>query len=289
MSDVFSVTDLANQLQQCSQTPLLDMRYFLSEILQRPIAEIFHEVRLTSTQVQTLDLMISRRLQYEPVAYILGKTSFWGLDFTVNPSVLIPRADTECLVETVLSQHDHGPKRVADLGTGSGAIALSLAHERPQWVIQGIDVCPQAIAVAKVNATQHRVESAQVSFSCRSWHDPMLLPPGGTDIVVSNPPYIDSASTEVCRSTALFEPKKALYSADKGLFDLHCVVTLSNRCLINSGRVYLEHGYDQGSQVRTILAENGYVSIETVLDYTGHERLTWGIKYDALDGFSKKN
>ncbi|MEC8882078.1 MAG: peptide chain release factor N(5)-glutamine methyltransferase [Pseudomonadota bacterium] len=274
----FSLSDLSRPLQECSATALLDVRYFLSEILQCPISELFSEVYLTDEQYERVQSMIERRLSYEPVAYILGHCSFWGLEFEVNQSVLIPRPDTECLIETVLDNHANEVLKVLDLGTGCGAIALALAHERRSWSVQAVDVCDKALSLAKRNAIVHEVDSSRVSFSCASWEDESFFKRCGYDVVVANPPYIDEKSFQVCRSTSLFEPKKALYSSENGLRDLRRIILLGKSVLENQGWMYLEHGFDQGMVVRSMFYDAGYSSVQTVLDYSGHDRVTFAQK-----------
>ena len=274
-----SLFDLSKPLQACSTTALLDVRYFLSEILQCPISEIFAEVCLTDEQYGRFQLMRERRLLCEPVAYILGHCSFWGLEFVVNQAVLIPRPDTECLVETVLDHHSADALKVLDLGTGCGAIALSLAHERRAWSVHAVDVCDQALSVARHNAVVHGTNSCRVSFSCASWwSDASFFNRERYDVMVANPPYIDEKSSQVCRSTALFEPKKALYASENGLGDLRRIILLGAVVLEEQGWMYLEHGFDQGFAVRSMFYDLGYVSVQTVLDYSGHERVTFAQK-----------
>ena len=274
----FSVSLLSQGLDQYSDTGLLDIRYFLAEILQCPVSEVFLDVFLTVDQHEVLEGMIGRRVSGEPVAYILGHCVFWGLFLKVNRFVLIPRSDTECLVETVLKRHSNQSLKIFDMGTGSGAIALALAHERSKWHVQGMDISSQAISLARENAKIHKLNSSRVYFFEGTWENKSIFTGKSVDIVVANPPYIARKSTDVCSNVVRFEPDKALFSSKNGMQDLTKIAKLSLSFLANNGWLYLEHGFDQGSSVRQMLSGLGYLHVQTVCDYTGAERVTFGQK-----------
>ena len=274
----FSLSNLSRPLQECSSTALLDVRYFLAEILQCPVSEVFLDVFLTLDQYDVLKRMIERRVSGEPVAYILGHCVFWGLFLKVNRFVLIPRSDTECLVETVLQRHSNDSLKCFDMGTGSGAIALALAHERSKWHVQGMDISSQAVALARENAELHQLDSSRVYFFEGTWDNESLFTGKSVDVVVANPPYIARKSTDVCPNVVRFEPDKALFSSKNGMQDLTKIAKLSLSFLANDGWLYLEHGFDQGSLVRQMLSGLGYFHVQTVRDYTGSERVTFAQK-----------
>ena len=269
------LSDWSASIASVSSTPLLDVRVLLSEVMGLPVAEIFSPVALTHAQYCQMQAMVHRRMQSEPVAYILGHCEFWGLSLDIHRGVLIPRPDTECLVEAVLSRHHDMPQRCLDLGVGSGAIALALAYERPSWLIDGVDRSPTASACAKKNAIrhglEHRVRVHQADWACYATDHAELA----YDLVVSNPPYIARESPYVCTETACYEPEEALYASDSGLSDLLNISRMGCRFLRKGGWLFLEHGFDQGASLRAFLGHLGYTHIATKSDYAGHERVTF--------------
>lgn len=273
----YHIKTLAQQLTAVSTVPDRDIRYFLSEITSTPLAELFEKVELNTVQLHQLQAMCARRLSHEPVAYILGYTEFWGLRLQVNPSVLIPRPDTECMVESVLLSHSDSSIRCLDLGTGSGAIALALATERPNWRIDAVDCSKGAITCASENASRLKISAKSLLFHCCDWrafcsgkHKSQY------EIIVANPPYIDPCSDDVCVDTRLYEPDSALYAGANGESDLIDVIDIGAFMLSDGGWLYLEHGYNQGERVRQLMMSIGYGAIKTFQDYSGHDRFTVG-------------
>jgi release factor glutamine methyltransferase len=223
-------------------------------------------------QQQYMDLL-RRRQDGEPVAYLTGRKEFWGLDLKINLHVLIPRPETETLVQALLSAlADTVTARVADLGTGSGAVAFALASEQPHWRVVATDCAAEALALAGENAV--RLELENVTFLQGNW----LMPLQGMtfDAIVSNPPYIAAGDPHLAQGDVRFEPGHALVSADAGLADIRHIVTQSPQYLDAGGWLMLEHGYDQGPAVRGFFAESGFGEIETFRDLAGHERVTAG-------------
>jgi len=226
--------------------------------------------------------LIERRLTGEPIAYITGRQEFWSLDFTVDDSVLIPRADTELLVERALSLIDQLPTdfgeandvgrsvNVADLGTGSGAIAIALAHERPRCQIIATDISQQALGLAKLNAEHHAIEN--IEFRIGSWVE--ALADHKFDLLVSNPPYIAADDPHLRLGDVAYEPSQALVSGTDGLQALRSIIESAAQVLNNRGSVLLEHGYDQGLAVRGLFEANAYSNIRTHRDLAGQERMT---------------
>jgi release factor glutamine methyltransferase len=214
---------------------------------------------------------VRRRATGEPLAYVVGHCGFRELTLTVSPVVLIPRPETEWLVEEVLRQLPGAALQVADLGTGSGAIALSLARERPRWRLWASDSSEEALQVARQNAVALGLET--VRFLPGSWFD--ALPAGQRfDAVVSNPPYVESGTLALDEAVARHEPELALYAQQRGMAALRHLITGAPGWLRPGGLLALEHGYDQGAAVRDQMQASGYRNISTHRDLGGHERFT---------------
>lgn len=215
---------------------------------------------------------LARRRGGEPVAYILGRQGFWSLDLEVAPHTLIPRPDTELLVETALQLLPAAPAQVLDLGTGTGAIALALAHERPTWQVTGVDRVVEAVALATRNA--QRLRLGNVAFRESHWFS--ALASQRYALIVSNPPYIPASDPHLLQGDVRFEPSSALVAGEDGLDDIRQIIVTSSSHLISAGWLLLEHGYDQGAAVRALLAEGGFANIESRRDFGGHERISLG-------------
>ena len=210
-----------------------------------------------------------------PIAYLTGKRSFWSLELMVNANVLIPRPETELLVETALSlAPDSTMQRIVDLGTGSGAIALSLAKERPSWEVHATDLSPQALEVARENARRNGLEHVQ--FHQGSWTKPLA---GKFDQIISNPPYVAPYDKHLLQGDCRFEPRTALTPGGDGLDALRQIATESRALLNPRGWLLLEHGYSQGPEARELLNSAGYQEIRTIRDLAGIERVCCGRMY----------
>ena len=217
--------------------------------------------------------LLQRRIAGEPVAYLLGRRGFWTLDLAVSPATLIPRPETERLVELALERLPEGvPLRIADLGTGSGAIALALASERPLAQIVATDMSGDAIAVAAGNARQHGL--ANVAFRQGSWHAP--LAGERFDLIASNPPYIASDDPHLAQGDLRFEPATALASGHDGLDDIRLIIAGAPAHLQPGGWLLMEHGWDQGEAIRALLEGAGFVEVETALDLEQRDRVSMG-------------
>lgn len=218
--------------------------------------------------------LVRQRCHGTPIAYLTGHRPFWTLDLHVTPAVLIPRPETELLVETALQRIPAGAAmRIADLGTGSGAIALALAQERPRCEIHATDCSVDALQVAQDNARRHQLDGVQ--FHPGSWTGPLS---GMFDLVVSNPPYVAEGDVHLQQGDCRFEPRLALSSGVDGLNAIRQIAAEVYGFLMEGGWLLLEHGYDQGEAVRSILYSGGYVDIETVNDLAGIERVCCGRK-----------
>jgi len=216
---------------------------------------------------------LTRRARGEPIAYILGEKEFWSLTLAVTPAVLIPRPETELAVELALDLLPAAAgRRVLDLGTGSGAIALALAHERPQARVVGTDTADAAVELARHNAA--RLGLGNVEFRAGSWFEPVAGE--RFDVVVSNPPYIAVDDPRVERQVRLFEPPGALYSGTEGLDALRLIIAGAAAHLLPGGGLVLEHGDRQGEAVRQWLGLHGFERVTTHRDLAGRDRCTTG-------------
>lgn len=224
--------------------------------------------------------LLQRRLAGEPVAYLLGRRGFWTLDLAVSPDTLIPRPETERLVELALERlPEDTPLRVADLGTGSGAIALALARERPQARVLATDMSAGALAVASGNARAHGLDN--VAFREGSWHAP--LAGERFDLIASNPPYIASGDPHLARGDLRFEPASALASGDDGLDDIRVIIEGAQAHLLPGGWLLLEHGWDQGGAIRALLDAAGFVEVATAVDLEQRDRVSLGRRPATLE------
>lgn len=234
----------------------------------------FGETPLTAEQAQQLTVLLARRERGEPVAYLVGEREFWSLPLSVSPATLIPRPDTECLVELALERLPAAPCAILDLGTGTGAIALALASERPDCQLTGIDLKPEAVALAQHNAQKLAINNAR--FLQGSWFTPVAGQKFA--LIASNPPYIDQADPHLGQGDVRFEPGTALVAADQGLADLATIVQQAADYLEPQGWLLLEHGWQQGESVRTLLNTEGFIAVATHRDYGGNDRVTLGQK-----------
>ena len=234
---------------------------------------------LTSDARRHLAALVERRRRGEPIAYILGRQGFWTLDIDVTPDTLIPRPETELLVELALDRLPAGaPLTVADLGTGSGAIAAALAAERPGWTLIALDRSPWAAAVALTNT--RRLGLPNLAVLVADWLTPLAS--GCLDAVISNPPYVAAADPHLGRGDLRFEPLAALASGLDGLDAIRHIAASAPHHLRPGGLLALEHGYDQAVAVRAILGAAGLQEIETRRDLGGHERVTLAVTDSSL-------
>ncbi|MFK7973617.1 MAG: peptide chain release factor N(5)-glutamine methyltransferase [Rickettsiaceae bacterium] len=260
-----------------STTPALDSRILLSyilnisreQLLMRYSEELDHKV------CQAFWDLVQRRLNKEPIAYIIGKQEFYGREYCVNKHVLIPRPETELLIDKLIIDYAayHSTSRVdiLELGVGSGAISISIATEIPKANIIATDICAKALKVAMQNVTYHNVGN-RVKLIQSNWYKE--VPDMKCDYIVSNPPYIANTEKDlVCLQTDLFEPKIALYAEEDGLSEYKLILKTAKHYLKQGGRLLLEIGCNQAHQVQNIALLNGFNDICLHQDLAGHDRL----------------
>ncbi|UVL57103.1 peptide chain release factor N(5)-glutamine methyltransferase [Pseudomonas sp. B21-035] len=257
-----------------SPTARLDIELLLAAAIgkSRSYLHTWPERIVSSEAALTFADFLQRRRAGEPVAYILGQQGFWNLDLEVAPHTLIPRPETELLVETALQLLPGSAVKLLDLGTGTGAIALALASERPLWQVTAVDRVLEAVALAERN--RQRLQLNNVNVRSSHWFD--ALAGERFDLIISNPPYIAAADPHLVAGDVRFEPSSALVSGEDGLDDLRCIVSQAPAHLLPAGWLLLEHGYDQAAAVRELLARHDFEQIESRLDLNGHERITLG-------------
>ncbi|MFG6159855.1 peptide chain release factor N(5)-glutamine methyltransferase [Halomonas sp. 1390] len=235
-----------------------------------------------SVERARFEALVAARAQGQPIAYLTGEREFWGLSLATSPHTLIPRPDTECLVEAALARATRPEGRLLDLGTGTGAIALAFASERPGWSVLGVDIRPEAVALARHNA--ERLALANVAFGESDWFAALAPDAECFDLIVSNPPYIAADDPHLARGDVRFEPHSALVAADEGLADLRHLVREAGRYLRPGGWLMLEHGFEQAEAVRGVLEAAGYVEVASRVDLGGHPRVSQGRRVDDGTG-----
>jgi release factor glutamine methyltransferase len=274
MTGVASVlAALRKRLAGASATPALDAEVMVAHVLGKPRAALVADPRraLAPEELLALESLARRRLAGEPVAYLTGRREFWSLELEVTRDVLVPRPETELVVERVLAALAGRTRpAVLDLGTGSGAIAVAIAHERPDADVTATDASAAALAVAAANA--RRLGLANLRFLEGCWYEPL----GGRryDAIASNPPYV--AAGDPALAALSYEPVAALVSGEDGLAALAAIAGSARRHLRTGGQLVLEHGTLQGPAVRALLAGAGFREVATRRDLAGHERVTEG-------------
>lgn len=253
----------------------LDIEILLCYVLgvSRSYLLAWPEQTLSTQQQVQFNALLSRRKQGEPLAYLTGRKAFWSFELHVTPATLIPRPETELLVEQALARLPiHIPNQVIDLGTGSGAVAIALALERPHCQILATDIDPDALAVAQLNAKQ--LKSNPIEFLCSDWLT--ALGNRRANLIVANPPYITEDDVHLQGDGVRYEPRLALVSGVDGLTAIRHLVVNAPNYLVNNGWLLLEHGYNQGELVARLFKRNGYQSVMTYRDLAGQTRVTAG-------------
>lgn len=263
-------------LATSSDTAGLDAQLLLCKVLAKNRSYLFTwpERELSSEQYAEFRNLVNQRLQGTPVAYLLGYREFWGMKIEVSAATLIPRPDTELIVQLALEHlESYSTPKLLDLGTGSGAIALALAKERPDAQITAVDKSPEAIMMAQRN--QQNLQLDNISLLVSDWFS-ALDQTEHFDLIVSNPPYIAESDPHLEQGDLRFEPRLALSSGLDGLRDLTYLLQTAPRYLHKQGWLLLEHGYTQGGAVTTLLKQTGYTEVACYQDLGGHDRVSLG-------------
>ena len=277
-----------------SHLPSFWLTDWLLFVIEQPSSFLITDenYQLTDSELTQFYAGVTKMQQGTPLAYLTGQQEFWSLNFTVNEHTLIPRPDTEVLIEQVLAwinsqpnrnDNDNKPKRLLDLGTGSGCIAISLAHElnkrqpnnkAERWQVVAVDLSLEALKVARHNAMVNEV-AADIKFIQSSWYEALSVQDEPLfDVIVSNPPYIDEEDEHLARLVA--EPISALSAPNHGLADIALIVKQAPQYLNAAGLLAIEHGFDQGAKVSQLFLDNRFESVHTVQDFGGNDRVTLG-------------
>jgi release factor glutamine methyltransferase len=270
-----ALVEAVNLLTNFTDTPLLDAEILLLSVLEknRSYLRTWPELELTTEQHTGFQALITQRRLGQPVAYLIGSREFWSRDFIITPDVLIPRPETELLVELSLAILPvNQSRRILDLGTGSGIIAVTLASERPKAQVSATDISQKALRVAVDNAKKHNVENIQ--FYLSNWFD--KVPQVTYDLIVSNPPYIAEKDDHLQQGDLRFEPKTALVSPEQGLKDIRTIAETSLKRLKPGGYLIVEHGYNQQHEIYNLFQQLGYQNLQSHSDLSGQPRVTLG-------------
>jgi len=271
-------------IREAARSERIDIELLLAHTLNvsRSYLYTHPEKILSSAQWYYFNYLLQRRFLGEPIAYIVGKKSFWESDFFVNSTCLIPRPETELLVQLTLKTLPSTELcTILELATGCGAVAISLAKERPNWQLVATDSCHDVLAVAKANTAHNQLQN--ICFHCGNWFDRlavqqepniMLVPGDGFNAIIANPPYIAAHDAHLYTGDVCFEPRCALVGGKDGLSALRKIIKEAPQYLRLGGWLALEHGYDQGKAVRALMHKNGFIDVTTHNDLSGHERVS---------------
>lgn len=277
MASIKQTLELSRSLQSASDSWKLDAELLLAHVLGKPREYLFTwpDAQVTKASLRTFEDLLKRRAMGEPVAYLTGSQGFWDFELNVNSSVLVPRPETELLVEKAIALGEALKTKdvtIADLGTGSGAIAIALAKHNPLWQITAVDRSAEALVVAKDNGA--RLSAPNVKFLLSSWCADLSA--ASFDIIVANPPYVEAGDAHLDEGSLPFEPIMALVADNHGMADIQQIVAESKRCLKPGGWLLIEHGYNQSQQVATLLDAAGYLNVGGSADLAGIDRVCFG-------------
>ena len=271
-----AIKQASKTLAETSDSARLDAEVLLCHVLDCSPTHLiaWPEKSLNDKQTQAFNHLIEQRHSGTPVAYLTGSREFWSLNFKVTPATLIPRPETETLVEFVLDKFSEQKKlKLIDLGTGSGAIAIAIASEKPDWEIIATDISTEALNIAAENARNHQINNIQ--FIESNWFE--QIEKQHFDLVISNPPYIADQDKHLSQGDVRFEPLSALTSGKTGLDDIKHITARSIQYLSENGWLIFEHGYDQKQAVYDRFKQNNFHKIMQLNDLSGQARMTAGI------------
>ena len=272
MNERSSLNQIHNISKDTRLSTKLDVELLILDLLKIDKNILYREDPvLSSRQLKELEALVRRREQGEPLAYILKSKGFWSLDLFVDENVLVPRPETEIIIEKILESFDTSEKTVLDLGTGSGAIGLSLSKERKDWGVFCSDISFDAIKVARKNKYKNEVDAI---FINSDWLEAYAN--NTFDIIVSNPPYIDPDDPRIHSDGLKYEPIHALISDQKGLKDIETIICQSKEVLVNKGSLFIEHGHDQSGEVELLLEKYNFSDIRKFQDLNGDDRVCSG-------------
>ena len=272
MNERSSLNQIHNISKDTRLSTKLDVELLILDLLKIDKNILYREDPvLSSRQLKELEALVRRREQGEPLAYILKSKGFWSLDLFVDENVLVPRPETEIIIEKILESFDTSEKTVLDLGTGSGAIGLSLSKERKDWRVFCSDISFDAIKVARKNKYKNEVDAI---FINSDWLE--AYADNTFDIIVSNPPYIDPDDPRIHSDGLKYEPIHALISDQKGLKDIETIICQSKEVLVNKGSLFIEHGHDQSGEGELLLEKYNFSDIRKFQDLNGDDRVCSG-------------
>ena len=272
------IKSATSQLNSTSDTARLDAELLLCHTIKKERSYVFTwpDYVLNHTQAKIFNDLLKQRLKGLPIAYLIGYREFWTLKLNVTADTLIPRPETELLVETALNKMlINKPMSVLDLGTGTGAIALSIASEQPSSKVLAVDVSADALAVAQQNSIDNHIHN--VKFLKSNWFD--QISNQEFDLILSNPPYIEEDDPHINQGDVRYEPRLALTSGTDGFDDIRFIISHSKKRLKHKGWLMFEHGYQQATLSQQLMVQAGYQEVESLKDFAGHERVTIGCKY----------
>lgn len=273
-----AIADAKNQLHGFTDSVQADVELLLCHVLEcnRTWLHTWPEKELTHEQITHFKTLINKRREHQPVAYLTGKRGFWSFELDVNESTLIPRPETELLVENALEKiPPDSTMKILDLGTGSGAIALAIAHERPHCHVTAIEQSAAALEIAINNSQSLNLKN--ITFIHGNWFEPVQGK--RFDLIASNPPYIAEQDEHLTQGDVQHEPLTALASGKDGLNDIRHLISRASNHLNQNGWLILEHGFDQNKVIQQLFTQSGYHQIQQINDLSGHVRVSMG-KYD---------
>lgn len=276
MANVSELLALSAKLHATSDSPQLDCELLLCHVLEvdRTWLRTWPENQVSSAQHKQFLSLLDQRIKGKPIAYLIGSRGFWSMDLKVSSDTLIPRPETELLIEIALDLNVPSGGCGLDLGTGTGAIALALAKERHDMHWVAVDLQPEAVALAQANCDCQQLTNVCIFQSC--WFDSLKAPNNTFDLIVSNPPYIAADDPHLAQGDVRFEPASALVSGVDGLDDIRVIISQSTSYLRANGWLVIEHGYHQGPATRELMLSTGFSQVATHQDYNHLDRVTIG-------------